>query len=360
MKATMTMTNRVLFAAAWGLCASLAFAQQPAAAPASAPSDDTKKNEPREITVAVFDIDVTKGVDVEAGALTDQINVMLDGMNKVKIVNRDQLKKVADEHAMNLAGLVDNATAAQLGKFVGAQYVVVGRASKIGASYFLVVKIVDVETTVQHLVSVKAPLDHGIEALIEKIMPEMTHRIADLQRPLLNAQEEAYLARLMELAAPLKDKTILLDIDERHISRPLVDPAAMMAVSHRLQSLGAKVIMPKNPQKGWKDALLENGKYRDQAVDYLLEGEGTSAFAAQIHGLISCRARVELRLIRLPGHGVLVTDRGVDSHVDLVEDMAAKFALEKAAVQACDAVITRWATNGKEKGADSNSPESPG
>jgi len=301
-------------------------------------------SEPRRITVAVFDVDVVKGVEVDAGALTDQINVILDSLPNVTIVNRDQIKKSAEEHKMSLSGLVDSETAVKLGKFTSAQYVLVGRASKIGATYFLVMKIVDVETTVQTIVSTKASVDNGVEALIERLIPPMTHKITELQQPAMSKEERTALNKLKKDATPLKDKTILLDVPERHLSRPLVDPAAVMALSHRLQSLGIRVVIPKDPADGWKQALLENGKYRDQKIDYLLEGEGISAFAAEIQGLISCRARVELRLIALPGRNVTVSEKGVDSHVDLVEALAAKTALEKAVVRACDAIITRWAS----------------
>jgi hypothetical protein len=111
----------------------------------------------------------------------------------------------------------------------------------------------------------------------------------------------------------------------------------------RLRGLGLSVIVPKSPVDGWKESLLQTGKYGDQKVDFLLEGEGTSAFAAQIQGLTSCRARVELRLIAVPGRAVATTDRGVAAGVDLVEALAAKTALEEAGVQACDAVIRRAA-----------------
>jgi hypothetical protein len=91
----------------------------------------------------------------------------------------------------------------------------------------------------------------------------------------------------------------------------------------------------------WKESLRKTGKYGEQKVDFLLEGEGTSAFAAQLNGLTSCRARVELRLIPVPGRTIATSDRGVAAGVDLVEALAAKTALEEAGTQACDAVIRR-------------------
>ena len=62
---------------------------------------------------------------------------------------------------------------------------------------------------------------------------------------------------------------------------------------------------------------------------------------------MSCRARVELRLIPVPGRAIVTSDRGVAAGVDLVEDLAAKTALEEAGTQACDAVVRRWAAETK-------------
>ena len=76
------------------------------------------------------------------------------------------------------------------------------------------------------------------------------------------------------------------------------------------------MIVPKDPVDGWKESLLQTGRYGDKKVDYLLEGEGTSAFAAQLQGLTSCRARVELRLIAVPGRAIAASDRGVAAGVD--------------------------------------------
>ena len=125
------------------------------------------------------------------------------------------------------------------------------------------------------------------------------------------------------------------------MDRPLRDPAAQMAIMQRLRSLGLTVIVPKDPVAGWKESLLVTGKYCAQKVDGFLEGEGVSAVAAQIQGLTSCRARVELRWIPVPGRNVAATDRGVAAGVDLVEALAAKTALEEAGRQACDAVVRR-------------------
>src|ERR1035437_6987722 len=108
-------------------------------------------------------------------------NVLSIGL--VTIVNRDQIKKVADEHKMALTGLVDSASAAQLGKFLSANYVIVGRASKIGQTYYVVVKIIDVGTTVQTTVSAKSPAEAGLDALLDRLKAELAPKVRELQKP---------------------------------------------------------------------------------------------------------------------------------------------------------------------------------
>jgi hypothetical protein len=206
-----------------------------------------------------------------------------------------------------------------------------------------VLRIVDVETTVQSTVSAKATVENGFETVLQRLSGPLADSIQRLQRPTAESTD-ATVAELRKLAVPLAGKVFLVSVDETHIGRPLRDPAAQMAIMQRLRALGIQVIVPSDPPDGWKKALSQTGKYGDDKVDYLLEGEGTSAFAAQIQGLTSCRARVELRLIAVPGRVINVSDRGVAAGADLVESLAAKTALEEAGIQAADAVIRRVAT----------------
>jgi hypothetical protein len=303
----------------------------------------------RPIRIAVFDVDVLPDVGVEGPAVTDQLNTMLSAIPQVTLVNRDQIKKVAEEHQIGLSGLVDSSSAVKVGKFLSAQYIIVGRASKIGQTFYLVLRIVDVETTVQTTVSAKAAVESGFEAVLERLREPLAADIRRLQRPAVESDEDTALGQLRKFAQPLAGKVLLVAIDETHVGRPLRDPAAQMAVMQRLRSLGLSVIVPKDPVDGWKESLLQTGRYGEKKVDFLLEGEGTSAFAAQIQGLTSCRARVELRLVAVPGRIVAVSDRGVAAGVDLVEALAAKTALEEAGRQAADAVIRRAAKEMKSK-----------
>ncbi|HEY1599718.1 MAG TPA: CsgG/HfaB family protein [Pirellulales bacterium] len=350
----MRMNSTQYFA---GLFVALAsFCWVPASSLADAPDEQEKQSAPqahaveklRPIHLAVFDTDIVEGVAVKAPAITDYLNTMLAELPQVTVLNRDQINRVATEHQIALSGLVDSASAVKLGKFLSAQYIVVGRASKIGETFYLVLRIVDVETTVQTTVSAKATVENGFETVLQRLTGPLTESIQRLQRPAAE-RTDADMAELRKLAQQLTGKVILVAVEEAHIGRPLRDPAAQMAIMQRLRSLGISVVVPKDPPEGWKRSLLQTGKFGDYKVDYLLEGEGTSAFAAQIQGLTSCRARVELRLIPVPGRLIEVSDRGVAAGADLVESLAAKTALEEAGMQAADAVIRRVASEQEQK-----------
>jgi len=314
--------------------------------PAESPAQKNKRRDRkskvrlRNIRLAVFELGVLQGVDVEPKALTDQVVTLLSVMDKVTLVNRDQLTKVAQEQKIALSGLVDNNSAVKLGRFVNANYVVVGRVSKIGQTYYLVLKFISVETTVQTTVAAKAPAEKGLDAVLEKLAKSLSKQVRQLQKPVKDADDPA-LAKLRKLARPLAGKSILVAVDEKHINRPLNDPAAQMAIVQRLKSVGIAAFAPESPPDDWKVNLLRTGRYGKQKVDYLIEGDGVSAFAARLQGLTSCRGRVELRVIRVPGRQVTASDRGVAAGVDLVEALAAKSALEKAGTHACDAVVER-------------------
>jgi hypothetical protein len=98
-------------------------------------------------------------------------------------------------------------------------------------------------------------------------------------------------------------------------------------------------VLPNAPPPGWKEELRTYGTYQGGTIDFLLEGDGVSSFAAEIQGLTSCRARVELRLVPVPGRDVILAETGTGADVDLVEALAAKAALEEATGQALANVL---------------------
>lgn len=309
-------------------------------------AEPEKKEGASEIRVAVFNLDAAEGFAIDSKALTDQVTTILSEIGNVRLVERTELSKAADEHKIALSGLADAGSAAKLGKFVNAQYVIVGKGTRIGQTNHISLKIINVETTALTIVAAKASVADGADKLVERLEGSLTEGVSKLKKA-ADAGDPS-LAELRKLVKPLAGKVFLVEVSEQHVNRPLQDPAAQVAIVNRLRALDLSVIVTKDPVVGWKQHLLETGKYGDKKVDYLIEGEGLSGLAGQVQGLTSCRARVELRIIGVPGRSVDVTDRGVAAGVDLVEALAAKTALEEAGKQAADATLKRLIAEPKE------------
>ncbi|MBR0076330.1 MAG: hypothetical protein IJP96_11310, partial [Synergistaceae bacterium] len=83
--------------------------------------------------IAVMQFDSkTEGVSANvAASITDILSRTLSNSDKIVIVERDRLENIAREHKLNLSGLVDSETAAQIGKLIGCQYVLLGSVTEI-------------------------------------------------------------------------------------------------------------------------------------------------------------------------------------------------------------------------------------
>ncbi|GJM24864.1 MAG: hypothetical protein DHS20C16_12790 [Phycisphaerae bacterium] len=295
----------------------------------------TETVKPIPIRLAVFDVQVDKKLPVTSEAATDRVLALCGIQTNVTLVDRAELSRVASEQKMSLSGLTDAGEGVKLGGFVAASHILVGRLSTIGQSNYLILKLVDVETTEQKVISLRS---HASDSP-DKLFDPLEKKLADALNIMPTKETPDDGADLKQFAAWLQGSTVLVDISEKHINRPLPDPSSAVVAFNMLGKLGINVVMPNSPPAGWKDALLSSGQFQEAKVDYLLEGEGLSSFATELRGLTSCRARVELRLVPVPGRNVMITEAGIGAEVDLAEALAAKAALEEATREAVTKMI---------------------
>lgn len=67
----------------------------------------------------------------EASTLTDLFSRMLSNSDKIAVLERDRLEAIANEHELNLSGVIDSDTAAQIGKLASCQYILLGSVTGI-------------------------------------------------------------------------------------------------------------------------------------------------------------------------------------------------------------------------------------
>lgn len=102
-------------------------------------------------TVGVLDISPKQGVSaVEADIVTDFVYDALYryGSDSYRIISRQSREAILSEHEFSMSGFCDDASCAlEVGRYLSADYVVIGSFTKFGSKYYLSLQLVDVNTT---------------------------------------------------------------------------------------------------------------------------------------------------------------------------------------------------------------------
>ena len=69
----------------------------------------------------------------EASAFTDLLSRMLSNSERIVVLERDRLDVIGNERKLNLAGILDPDTAAQIGKLASCQYILMGSVTSVEA-----------------------------------------------------------------------------------------------------------------------------------------------------------------------------------------------------------------------------------
>ncbi|MBN1899326.1 MAG: hypothetical protein JW827_11160 [Spirochaetes bacterium] len=97
--------------------------------------------------VAVLDMEAKGDItQEEAEAVSDFLRTDLVETEKFTVIERSRIQDILKEQQLSLTGITDPAKATKIGKVLNCRYVVVGTLSKLGAKYFLNVRVVNVET----------------------------------------------------------------------------------------------------------------------------------------------------------------------------------------------------------------------
>jgi hypothetical protein len=281
------------------------------------------------LTTAVLDFQTSGDKLEKKGAeVAILLNTQLSAAPGLVLVERQEIDKALGEQELGLSGTVTPESAAKIGTLTGAKVLVTGRVFSAGDKFFVVAKIMSTETsrvygelaTFQDL----AGLDKATAELAKKIEGVIEKRGDTLVSHVETAAER--LERLKKLVDGKKLPSVAVNITERHLHLPTIDPAAETEMKSILQQLGFEVIDPKDSNK---------------QADVAITGEGFSELGGRHGNLISCRARLEVKMSR-PGTGkTLLVDRQTDVAVDLAENIAGKSSLENAAHKLLDRIVPK-------------------
>lgn len=279
------------------------------------------------LTTAVLDFATgEKNLEGKGRDAAILVNTTLSNAEGLILVERQEIDKLLSEQELGLSGMVDPATAATVGKILGAKVLVTGRIFQTGKEYILAAKVIGTETgrvfgaseqfgDLDQLAKAAKSIGTQIEALTAKNATTLT---AKVETP------DERLARWKKLIEGKTLPSLSVEIKEEHISHAIPDPAVQTEFQLLLAQLGFNVI---------------NTKESREIPQIEIKGEAFSELAGRRANLVSCRARAEIQVVNKADGKLLLSDRQVEPGVDLAENTAAKTALQNAAIKLMDRVL---------------------
>lgn len=104
-------------------------------------------------TIAVLDLQDGGSIGPDAQDLSRlgvgiamMLTTEMSRNDRVTMVERDQIQELVAEHRLNLSGMVDASTAAEVGRLLGAKYMLFGAYTDVFSNLRIDVRVVEVET----------------------------------------------------------------------------------------------------------------------------------------------------------------------------------------------------------------------
>lgn len=295
------------------------------------PSHASAKEQRTLYPVAIFSFQ-ERGRDAAelGGQVTDLLFTNLAAEPSIYLVERDDLKKILDEQELNISGLVNPATANQVGHLTGAKILVTGSVLQVRETLYVIAKVIGTETSRVLGASVKGGVDDDLAGLVKPLAKDVIELISSRGDDLVAkpVSRDDRLAALKKQVKGDRLPSVSIVINERHVGQPTIDPAAETELALFCNKLGFDVL----------DS--EHGKGK---ADVLLRGEGFSEFASRHGNLISVKARLEVKVVDRKSGRVFAVDRQVAVAVDLTEQLAGKTALQDAAARLSTRLLPKLA-----------------
>ena len=96
--------------------------------------------------VAIIDFKNINVTEDEAKALTQRLTTEMIKLGEYTVLERSEMQKVLKEQKFQYSGCVDTKCAVEIGVMLGAKYIVVGSVSKVGSTFSIDSRLINVET----------------------------------------------------------------------------------------------------------------------------------------------------------------------------------------------------------------------
>ena len=353
--------------------------------PLSLPPEELPQTAPPLPSVAVLGVEPVGSAErlgEETAQFAALLTACLGEAPGLRLVERARLEAGMAEIGLAASGLVDNASAARVGRITGAQWLVAGKLMRMDENWTFTGRLIDTETTEAKGVRVSGARAEGLPALADAAGAVLARRLAGQERVAAGEDDEARpyaaeLARLKQALAGHALPRVAVCVPESHLGTLVPDPAGENELMAVLLELGFPLVdvttfMQREQsnwwlrlffgtdeatgdsrldmRQGWRNpaVILHNAKLArlKEHADIFVVGEAFSEYSGEHYGFKSAQARVELKALDTHSERIAAAASRHATAADAAEFIAGKKALRiaggESALEIARALAEYW------------------
>jgi len=127
--------------------------------------------------IAIVQLDANNISEGEAKAFTVKLQTDLFKNNYFIIIERNSIEEIVNEQGLYLSGCVSDECVVEIGRLLGAKFMLAGSVNRIGSIFNIEVRFIDIETAENELIINKSFKNVSIEEFFESSIPEFAEHI---------------------------------------------------------------------------------------------------------------------------------------------------------------------------------------
>lgn len=209
------------------------------------------------LTIAVNDLDVAGVEKSTASIISDRLRSELFNTGKFIVIERNQMEEILKEQGFQQTGCTNNDCAVEMGQLLGVKYMFAGKIGKVGKTYALSLRMIDVQTG-----AILATSNTDCKCEIDDVLLESTKLIAkDIAEKAINLNPN----KNSVIKISTKPKGAILFINkEKKGKTPFTDtlhagsyPISLELINHKTVN---DIVLLKENELLSKEYILKPGK----------------------------------------------------------------------------------------------------
>lgn len=301
------------------------------------------------VSVAVLDFDTSraKGLGDEGGEmLATLLSARLSAVEGVRLVERTTLQRALEEQALGLAGMVERQSAAQVGRLIGAQVLVTGRAFTISNKLLVTARLIGTETGHLHAVVKEGRGGGEITTLMEGLAKEIGRVLSERRAEFVPVVEEAEdVTRLAHALSGMTLPRVVIRVRETILDVETKKSVAESELTFLLLAINLEVIQAADAElpAGLKEYLASprTATTSLDGVDVVIFGQATGEFGLRTGDLVSAKGQVKFTAVDANTKRVLAVSDTRQKGVDVAAQSAAVQAITEATREAARDLVPK-------------------